>query len=312
MAVFRDRLVTAPASGSKSTSNDSSATGTGAPSTLGDTAPAIDNRELLRWMFKFVRPVKWLCVVACIYLTIGIAAEVMTTRQIGRAIDVLKKLHSEALTTAQEQASPGFWHWIVSGESQAIQLRHSVLVLLGLVAVMSIFRYLREVTNSKFSMNMVYYIREAVYDQLQRVGFGFHDSLSSGALINRALSDLQNVRAFVQTALLLTLEIVLVVVLYIALLIFAEPVHRGAVAAAVTAVGVVRAAVQQEGSAGRESGRWKRAIKTSPSSPKASPACTSSRRSPPSSRRSRNTTQTASTFMPRRRTAFGCLRTSTR
>ena len=174
-------------------------------------------------MFKFVRPVKWLCVVACVYLTIGIAAEVLTTRQIGIAIDVLKSLHTQALTAAQEQASPGFWHWIASREEQAIELRHVVLVLLALVAVMSVFRYLREVTNSKFSMNMVYYIREAVYDQLQRVGFGFHDSLSSGALINRALSDLQNVRTFVQTALLLTLEIFLVVGGYITLLVSRNP-----------------------------------------------------------------------------------------
>jgi len=44
---------------------------------------------------------------------------------------------------------------------------------------------------------------------MQRVGFGFHDVISSGQLINRALSDLQNVRAFVQTAILTTLEILL-------------------------------------------------------------------------------------------------------
>ena len=44
-------------------------------------------------------------------------------------------------------------------------------------------------------MNMVFYIREAVYDKLQRVGFGFHDAMSTGQLINRALSDLQNVRS---------------------------------------------------------------------------------------------------------------------
>src|SRR6185503_10423098 len=63
-----------------------------------------------------------------------------------------------------------------------------------------------------------YYIREAVYDKLQRVGFGFHDAISSGQLINRALSDLQNVRNFIQTAVLVTLEIVLVVLGNIVLL----------------------------------------------------------------------------------------------
>ncbi len=64
-------------------------------------------------------------------------------------------------------------------------------------------------------MTMVYYLREAVYDKLQRVGFAFHDVLSTGQLINRALTDLQNVRQFVQTAVLLTLEIVLIVGGYI-------------------------------------------------------------------------------------------------
>ncbi len=42
---------------------------------------------------------------------------------------------------------------------------------------------------------------------MQRVGFGFHDEHSSGALINRALSDLQNVRAFLQMGVVMSMEI---------------------------------------------------------------------------------------------------------
>ena len=94
----------------------------------------------------------------------------------------------------------------------SVGVRHAVYLLLGLVFAFLIIRYLREVTQTKLSMEMVYYIREAVYDKLQRVGFSFHDALSSGALINRALSDLQNVRVFIQTAVLTTLEIALIVV----------------------------------------------------------------------------------------------------
>src|SRR6202034_2157351 len=45
----------------------------------------------------------------------------------------------------------------------------------------------------------------------QRAGFGFHDVHTSGQLINRALSDLQNVRGFIQTAVLVTVEIALTV-----------------------------------------------------------------------------------------------------
>src|SRR5262249_46624275 len=80
-------------------------------------------------------------------------------------------------------------------------------------------RYLKEVSTTRLSMTMVYYIREAIYDKLQRVGFGFHDAMSSGQLINRALSDLQNVRAFIQTAVLVTLEIILVIILNILLVL---------------------------------------------------------------------------------------------
>jgi ATP-binding cassette subfamily B protein len=85
------------------------------------------------------------------------------------------------------------------------------------------FRYLRIVAETKLSMTLVFHIRESVYDKLQRVGFGFHDAVSSGQLINRALSDLQNVRQFNQTAVLSTLEIALTVGFYIVLLATRSP-----------------------------------------------------------------------------------------
>ena len=70
-----------------------------------------------------------------------------------------------------------------------------ILVWIALVLFFLLLRYLRIVGESKLSMTLVFYIREAVYDKLQRVGFGFHDSVSSGQLINRSLTDLQNVRS---------------------------------------------------------------------------------------------------------------------
>jgi ATP-binding cassette subfamily B protein len=97
-------------------------------------------------------------------------------------------------------------------------LRDILHVLVELTVALLTLRYMREVANSKLSMTMVFYLREAVYDKLQRVGFGFHDAISSGQLINRALSDLQNVRTFVQTAVLTTFEIVLVVGGYVVLI----------------------------------------------------------------------------------------------
>jgi ABC-type multidrug transport system fused ATPase/permease subunit len=171
--------------------------------------PELSNGKLLIWMFRFIKPVLGLVLIACFWLTVTIAGDLFSTYVVGKIIDVIQKLVVGGTTT-----HGGFWHWIGSNELSANSIRHLSGFLAMLVVLQAIFRYMREVANSRMSMTLVYYIREAVYDKLQRVGFGFHDVLSTGQLINRALTDLQNVRQFVQTAVLTTLEIVLYVVGY--------------------------------------------------------------------------------------------------
>jgi ATP-binding cassette subfamily B protein len=179
---------------------------------LGETS-AVSNRELLRWMFRFLAPVKWMVLLCCLYLVAWLVAEVSAVRMTGAAVDHIKAMHLSPTAAAE-----GFWRWVLSSDAEAGRLRQVVFALGGLVIGMGVLRYLREVANSRLSMTMVFFIREAVYDKLQRVGFGFHDAISTGQLINRSLSDLQNVRSFVQTAVLLSLEIVLSVGFYIALI----------------------------------------------------------------------------------------------
>ena len=209
----------------------------------------LSNGQLLRWMFRFVRPVIGLVCIACFWLVLWVATEMLTVRQAGVAINHINALRS--VTNAAGSAS-GFRAWLRSGEPQAVDLVHLVRVLLALVCAYALLRYLKEVSNSKMSMNLVFYIREAIYDKLQRVGFGFHDAISTGQLINRALSDLQNVRQFVQTAILSTLEIVLVVVWYIALISRAARWLAGIVADAAADLDALHAALQQEGPTGRQ------------------------------------------------------------
>ncbi|MEA2710343.1 MAG: hypothetical protein QOF78_2944 [Phycisphaerales bacterium] len=195
---------------------------------------SMSNRQLVWWMFKFLTPVKPLVVLACFYLTSYIAIELAVVAKVGQAID-----HIKLLATGARIGSVGMWHWFWVGEGQPLSfaslvhalfrhdptspLRDIVLVIIVTTIVMLCLRYAREVANSKLSMTMVFYLREAIYDKLQRVGFSFHDAISSGQLINRALTDLQNVRAFIQTAVLTSLEIVLVVGGYIALIYTRNP-----------------------------------------------------------------------------------------
>jgi ABC-type multidrug transport system fused ATPase/permease subunit len=181
----------------------------------------VTNRQLFRWMFRFIRPVQGYVFLACLWLTVSVGIELMTGVTTSNAIDDIKALKTDA-----SAAHHGLWSWLVTGggDPAVAHLRQAIAALTILVLAMVPFRYLREVANTKMSMNLVYYIREAVYDKLQRVGFAFHDAISTGSLINRALSDLQNVRAFVQTAIVMTLEIVLVVLGYIiAILVWVNP-----------------------------------------------------------------------------------------
>lgn len=178
------------------------------------------NARLLRWMFGFLRPVKFLAVVACSMLVAFVGVEVLTARQVGEAVTTISHLD----TIRSELASTrGFWAWVFSGETVAARLRGEILILIGLVLLMGGIRLAREISQVALSMTMVYYLREAIYDKLQHVGFRFHDRISTGQLINRALTDLNHVRNFLQTAVLTTFEIFLTVGGYVILLLTKSP-----------------------------------------------------------------------------------------
>ncbi len=169
-------------------------------------------------MFSFLKPVKWMAVLACSLLIAWVWVDVKTTQQMGEAANQLKNIQYHQATTPTS-----FWGWLTSADPNAIALRQPVLLLTILVIGNAILRYFRETANTRLSMTMVYYIREAIYDKIQRVGFAFHDKVSTGQLINRALTDLQNVRAFVQTALLVLMEIILITGGYIILIFTLNP-----------------------------------------------------------------------------------------
>ena len=183
------------------------------------------NWQLIRWMFRFARNARLEIFFACVYLILFVVAEALLVRQLGAAVDALKFLSQSASSatsqslTASTPPSSTWERLITSPSPQLENVYFSILWLILLSVLLLLARFWREIANMRFSMNMVFFIREAVYDKIQRVGFGFHDSVSSGQLINRALSDLQHVRAFIQTSILTTLEILLAVGLYIGVLL---------------------------------------------------------------------------------------------
>lgn len=181
-------------------------------------APSMTDRRLLWWMFGFLRPVKGLVLLACVYLVVGIGAEVLAVRQTAEAVNRIE------LVRARPREAASLREWL-SGESiDAANLKKAVLVLAAFSLSIAVLTYLREVTNAKLSLQNLFNFRQAVYDQLQRVGLGFHDRISTGELLNRALTDLQKVRVFIQSAVLTTLEIGLMIGGYLILVLSRSPI----------------------------------------------------------------------------------------
>lgn len=158
-------------------------------------------------MFQFVRPVRGYAVYAALLVVVGVLVEATTQNEIANVLNRMKSVPADTF-------EGGAVAWAYGEHAYPRAVFVSLTWLVGYVAVFLVLRYQRVMADNRLSMQMVYYIREAVYDKLQRVGFGFHDAISTGQLINRALSDLQNVRGFIQTAMLQTLDIVCAVLIY--------------------------------------------------------------------------------------------------
>lgn len=174
--------------------------------------------QLIRWAFGFLRPVKREVLLACLVLTLWTGAEITAVRVTAEAVNGIGSL--ETIAHVDEG---GAISWILGRSQQAVVLRGIILILAGVTLSHAVLAYLREVANMRLSMNMVFHIRESVYDKLQRAGFGFHDALSTGELINRSLTDLQHVRGFLNSAVLAGLEILLIVIGYVVVLMLRSP-----------------------------------------------------------------------------------------
>ncbi len=170
----------------------------------------------LRWMFGFLKPVWPLAAAAALWLALFIGVEILVVRTTAEAVNAIEAVRVES--------SPLKWtDWIAGRTLEARRVMQILLGLASLALTLGVLSYLREVSAAKLSMNKVFFIREAIYDQLQRVGLRFHDRVSTGELINRALVDLQHVRNFINSSVLMTTEIILIIGGYMILLLTRSP-----------------------------------------------------------------------------------------
>ena len=98
-----------------------------------------------------------------------------------------------------------------------------VWLALGLLAasmLRGIFDFGRTYTSDSLSQMVSYDIRNAMYDRLQHLSFGYHDKEHTGNLMSKVTSDIEAVRRFVMMGLVRSAEVLVRVVAVTTMLVF--------------------------------------------------------------------------------------------
>ena len=74
-------------------------------------------------------------------------------------------------------------------------------IILGLSIIRGVLSYFQNYLAESIAQEVSYDIRNMLYDHVQHMSFGFHDRHHTGALMSRAITDVDNIRMFIQMGL---------------------------------------------------------------------------------------------------------------
>ena len=80
----------------------------------------------------------------------------------------------------------------------------TVLLILGISVIRGIFAYFQQYLGEALSQDVSYDLRNAFYDKVQHLSFGFHDRYHTGNLMSRAITDVENIRMFINMGVMRT------------------------------------------------------------------------------------------------------------
>ena len=79
-----------------------------------------------------------------------------------------------------------------------------VLIILGLSVIRGVLSFFQTYLGEALSQMVSYDIRNSLYNHVQHMSFGFHDRYHTGALMSRAITDVENIRMFINMGLVRT------------------------------------------------------------------------------------------------------------
>lgn len=129
-------------------------------------------RHLVRAL-GYMKPYAWLAAGAYISLLLATAANLVTPRLVQAVID----------------------RGIGAGDARFALLAAAGIVLVA--AAQGLFNFLRGYLSAKVGEGVAFDLRNALYEKLQRLSFGYYDRAQTGQLMTRATNDVQIVRMFI-------------------------------------------------------------------------------------------------------------------
>lgn len=162
----------------------------------------IDVHAMPRVLARLVRLAwhyPWRCVAAVGCALGATLFNLLTPKLLGDAVDQAHRLLNDPAAAGSADAARLALWWIAGLIVAACAARGTLTGLQG---------YLGE----NIAQRVGYDLRLAFYEKLQRLDFSFHDRRHSGDLIARGMLDLEGVRGFLESGLLRTLSLALLVV----------------------------------------------------------------------------------------------------
>ena len=129
-----------------------------------------------------------------------------------------------------------------SGEYSQSALLMTIGVIFGLMLVRGIFSYFQQYLGEAVSQFVSYDIRNKLYDHVQHMSFGFHDRHHTGSLMSRAITDVENIRMFINMGLVRTPYFLLLFVV-VAAILFVKDWRLGLISASFMPVVMIYSAI---------------------------------------------------------------------
>jgi ATP-binding cassette subfamily B protein len=117
-----------------------------------------------------------------------------------------------------------------------------VLIIFGLSVIRGVLSYFQTYLGEALSQMVSYDIRNSLYNHVQHMSFGFHDRYHTGALMSRAITDVENIRMFINMGLVRT-PYFLALFLVVAVILFVKDWRLGLISASFMPVVMIYSAM---------------------------------------------------------------------